>query len=218
MENLQALTGYDYLVLALLALFIGRGIWVGFIRQITGIVALCVAYFVASHYNDKIYPLLKGFSDNPKFIFLASCVVLFIATYIVVMLLGKGLARVMDITIAKWFDKLLGAVFGALLAFFVIILLHLVIGSMIPAESRMLKECATCPVLNPAADIARSCITDKQAREALMQRTQAISAEDVMKFLERRKAEQEQGENRQAPEEAQVEGQTGQVPALQAVE
>src|SRR6056297_109648 len=115
METGVNLTGYDFVVVGLLFLFIARGLWLGFFKQVTGLVALFVSYYVASQYHDRLFPFLKDLSDNPTVIFLASIVILFLVTYIVTLLLGKGLSRVIEIVISKWFDKLLGAVFGGVM-------------------------------------------------------------------------------------------------------
>ena len=185
METGINLTGYDFIVLGLLILFIARGVWLGLLRQVTGLFALFVAYFVAGNYHDRIFPFLKGISDNPKVAFIAGCVILFVITYIVVMLLGKALVKVVEITIAKWFDKLLGALLGIVLGVFVVILVHMMMGSLLPAENTMLKDCQTCTILNPATDYARDFIQDEEVRKALMQQTQAITKEDVIEFFER---------------------------------
>ncbi len=185
MENAANLTGYDFVVLGIFVLFLVRGLWFGFLRQICGFVALVVAYAVASSYHDKIFPFLRSVSDNPKVIFITSCVILFIITYVLVMLFGKVLAKVVEMSFVKWFDKLLGALLGVVLASVVVIFMHMIIGSLLPSDSKMVKECETCSVLNPATDYVRALIKDKEVRDALMQQTQAITVDDVTEFLEK---------------------------------
>ncbi len=185
MENAANLTGYDFVVIGIFVLFLVRGIWFGFLRQISGFVALVVAYVVASSHHDKIFPFLHSVSDNPKVIFITSCVILFIITYVLVMLLGKGLAKVVEMSLVKWFDKLLGALLGLVLASVVVIFMHMIIGSLLPSDSTMLTECETCNVLNPATDYVREFIKDEEVRKNLMQQTQAITADDVTEFLKK---------------------------------
>jgi len=40
MDNALHLTGYDFVIIALLLLFILRGLWIGFLRQISTLVSL----------------------------------------------------------------------------------------------------------------------------------------------------------------------------------
>lgn len=184
METGFVLTGYDFVVIGLAVLFVVRGLWLGLLKQITGLLALCLGYFFASQYHDRLFPFLKDLSDNPKVIFITSVVILFVVTFAIVMLLGKGLSYVVEITFSKWFDRLLGTLLGAVKACFVVVLMHLVLGSILAPENTMLRECQTCDGLNAAADYARLIIRDEDVRQSLMQQTPAISTEEVMQFFD----------------------------------
>ncbi len=74
-------TAYDFLVMGLLLLLIGRGLWLGFLKQVIGLIALYFGYIVASQYHDRLFPFLRDFSENPKVIFFCSYALLFAATY-----------------------------------------------------------------------------------------------------------------------------------------
>lgn len=179
-----SLTGYDFVVVGLVVLFIGRGIWLGLLRQVTGLLSLYFGYFVASQYHDRLFPFLKGISENPKVVFVVSVVLLFVATYVVAMLLGKGLANVIEITISKWFDRFLGAFLGAAKAAIVVILMHMVLGSILAPENTILRDCQTCKGLDTVTDFARTIIRDEDVRKSLMRQTPAISAEAVRQIIE----------------------------------
>jgi membrane protein required for colicin V production len=184
METSFVLTGYDFVVIGLALLFIVRGLWLGLLKQVTGLLALGLGYFFASQYHDRLFPFLKDLSDNPKVIFITSVVILFVVTFAIVMLLGKALSYVVEITFSKWFDRLLGTLLGAIKACLVVVLMHLVLGSILPPENAMLRECKTCDGLNAAADYARLIIRDEDVRQSLIQQTPAISTEEVMQFFD----------------------------------
>ncbi len=184
METGFVLTGYDFVVIGLAVLFVIRGLWLGLLKQVTGLLALFLGYLIASQYHDRLFPFLKDLSDNPKVIFISSVVILFVVTFAIVMLLGKGLSYVVEITFSKWFDKLLGTLLGVIKACLVVVLLHLVLGSVLAPENTMLRECQTCSILNEAADYARLIIRDEDVRQSLMQQTPAISTEEVMQFFD----------------------------------
>ena len=184
METGVVLTGYDFAVIGLFVIFILRGLWLGLLKQVTGLLALCLGYFFASQYHDRLFPFLKDLSDNPKVIFISSVVILFIFTFAVVMLIGKALSYVAEVTFSKWFDKMLGVIMGVAKASIVVVLLHLLLGSILAPENAMLRECQTCDGLNAAANYARMIIRDEDVRQSLMQKTPAISTEDVMQFFD----------------------------------
>lgn len=174
MANAFHLTGFDFVVIALLLLFTLRGFWIGFLRQITTLVALLVGFVIAGQYHDKLFPFLRGVTDNPHAVFWMSYVILFGVTYVVTMLLGKGLAKVIELTVAGWFDKLLGGVLGAAKACIVVVLLNMVLSGILAPENDMLRKCQLCPYVSQATEFFRSLIKDDTLRRAFSQNKPAI--------------------------------------------
>lgn len=183
MKVVGILTAYDLVVLGLFAVLIGRGLWLGMLRQVTGLLALYIGYFVASQYHDRLFPVLRDISTNPTVVFLTGFVILFLATYVVVMLLGKMLGYVIQLTITSWFDRLLGGVVGFAKAVILVILLHIVMGMVLAPESETLRACATCKTLGGAADLTRELIRSEEVRKSLMQKQPAIAIDAVKEYL-----------------------------------
>lgn len=183
MDVFTGMTAYDLIVVALFTLLIGRGIWLGLLKQVTGLLALYLGYFAAGQYHDRILPFLRDISDNPKVIFLTSYVILFIVTYIVVMLIGKVLGRLIQLTLTSWFDRILGAVIGFAKAIILVMLMHIFLSAILAPENQMLRRCLTCDVLNNAADITREFIRNDDVRKSLIQQKPAISIDVVKKYL-----------------------------------
>ena len=183
MDALGGLTPYDMVILGLFAVLIGRGIWLGLLKQVTGLVALYLGYYAASQYHAIIFPVLKDVSTNPKVVFLTSYVILFVVTYIVVMLIGKGLGYVISLTITSWFDRVLGGIVGFAKAMIVAVILHMVLGTVLAPENQMLRTCITCDGLNEASDFTRRFIRDDNVRQSLLQQEPAIAIDAVKEYL-----------------------------------
>ncbi len=169
------LTGFDFVIVTLLLLFTIRGLWIGFLRQITTLVALLVGYVIAGQYHDKLFPFLRGVTDNPHAVFWMSYVILFGITYVVTMLLGKGLARVVELTVAGWFDKLLGGALGAVKACIIVVLLNMVLSGILAPENDMLRKCQFCPYVTKGTEYFQTFIKDDTMRKAFLQNKPAIS-------------------------------------------
>ena len=176
-------TVYDFMVMGLLLLLIGRGLWLGFLKQIIGLIALYFGYIVASQYHDRLFPFLRDFSENPKVIFFCSYALLFVATYLLAVLLGKALHFVIQITMVGWFDRLLGGILGLAKAVLLVVLMHMVLGTVLAPENPLLRSCETCDELNTATGLALELIRNEEARKALMQQVPAISVETVKDYL-----------------------------------
>lgn len=180
MANAFHLTGFDFIIIALLLLFTLRGLWVGFLSQVTTLVALLVGYVIAGQYHDKLFPFLRGVTENPSAVFWISYVVLFGVTYIVTMLLGKGLARVVELTVAGWFDKLMGGFLGAAKAAVLVVLLNMILSGVLAPENDMLRNCQLCPYVTRATEFFHSIIKDDTVRQAFLQNRPAISEKKVV--------------------------------------
>ena len=183
MEIGTNLTFYDLLILGLLLLLVARGLWVGFLKQIISLVALYFGYIVASQYHDRLFPFLRDLSGNPKVVFFASYALVFVATYILAVLAGKGLHYVVKVTMAGWFDHLLGGFLGLAKGVLLIVLMHMVLGTVLAPENELLRSCETCDELNAATGLALELVSNEEARKALMQQVPAISVDTVKDYL-----------------------------------
>jgi membrane protein required for colicin V production len=183
MKGVSGATWYDLLVIGLFVLLVGRGLWLGLLKQVTGLLALYLAFFAAGQYHDRILPVLRDISSNPKVIFLTSYVLLFLVTYVVVMLCGKGLSFVLKLTITSWFDRLLGGLVGFAKAVILVVLLHVILGTVLAPENQMLRTCVTCETLNGAADLSRELIRNEELRKTLIQQKPAIAIDAVKEYL-----------------------------------
>ncbi len=171
------LTVYDLVISAIFVFFIIRGIWVGFVNQVTVIVALYLGYLVSGQYHDKIFPFLRGVSENPQVVFLLAYAIVFACTYVLTMLLGKALTGVVSLTIAGWFDKVLGAILGAIKALIIAILLHMLLTTFLAADTPLLRQCKLCPYLSEAMSLFQQVIKDEKVRQAIEQKKPAISGQ-----------------------------------------
>lgn len=182
MESIH-LSPYDFVIAGIVILLLARGIWLGMLRQVIPLLALYLGYLAASRYHDQLFPFLKNISDNPKVIFLTAYVITFALTYVIAFLIGKALAKVIEVTIAPWFDRILGAFLGLAKAFILVILVHMLLGTLMAPENEMLRTCQTCPTLNKMSDFTRELIKDEEIREALRHRKPAIVIDEMSSML-----------------------------------
>jgi membrane protein required for colicin V production len=168
------MTAYDLVIVVIFVFFMARGIWVGLLGQVTVIVALYVGYLVSGQYHDKLFPFLRGVSANPQVVFLLAYALLFACTYVLTMLAGKALTGVVQLTIAGWFDKVLGAIFGAVKALILAILLHMLLTTFLAPDTPILRQCKLCPYLTRALTWSQLMIKDDKVRQAFQKKMPAI--------------------------------------------
>ncbi len=82
-----------------------------------------------------------------------------------------------------WFDRFLGGILGLAKAVLLVILMHMILGTVLAPENPLLRSCETCDELNSATGLALELIRNEEARKALMQQVPAISVGSVKDYL-----------------------------------
>lgn len=106
------MTALDAVVITISLIFLIRGLWVGFIRQLASIAALVLGFIIAGRSHEKLSPLLDPLVSSPQLRFILSYALLFIVVFFAVKLLGLVLRKVMTLSMLDWFDRMLGGIFG----------------------------------------------------------------------------------------------------------
>ena len=193
MPTFNDLTYFDLAVAFLLLLFLVRGAWIGFMRQLAAFFALVGSYFLAGQYAAGFTPLAERFVDNPKLTFILTFATIFLVAAVAFTLIGKLLQRVMQITLLGWFDRLLGLMLGAVKALVLASLLYMVLASNLSTTNDLLRRSWSAPVLKEGAAVLRTLINDPRLRHYFQQKEPAI-IQDLLP----RKTNGEQGEPRPA--------------------
>ncbi len=197
MISIGDLTSFDSIIALLFLIFIARGIWIGFMRQLAAFLALVGSYWLAGRYSGELIPYVKQFVENPKLVFLASFALFFLVSAILFILAGKVLRRVMEITLLGWFDRFLGLLLGGVKAGVLSVLLYMFLSSMLSSSNTLLSKSLSAPYLKQGADVVRRIIQDRRLREEFVPKEPAIKAEDVpaavSRLMKGRKKETVQG-------------------------
>ena len=167
---------FDIIVVLIVLLFLVRGLWIGFVRQLAAFCALVGGYWLAAHYHGEIAPFAARFLENPKLIFVVSFVCIFLIAAMAFGLLGKLLRRVMEITLMGWFDRLVGGGLGLVKGAVVTSLLYMFLASSLSGSNDVLKKSLSAPYLELGAAQLQTFINDPRLREYFQPKKPAIEA------------------------------------------
>ena len=145
MDWLTGITAFDIFVLLIFIGFLARGIWIGFIRQISSFIAMIGGFVLAGYFDSEFYRLILPYIDNYHTAFLLTYIVLFIAFFFLIKLIGLGLKMVVDVILTTWFDRTVGGLFGAIKGIFFVSLLFILIGSFMSGSNNYLKKSVSYP-------------------------------------------------------------------------
>ena len=174
MEWLSGISAFDVFAFLIFIAFMVRGIWIGFIRQISSLVAMIGGFALAGYFDSEFYRLVLPYIDNSHTAFLITYILLFIAFFFLIKLVGLGLRKVMDVSLTTWFDRTVGGLFGVIKGFFFVGLLFIVIGSFMSGSNNYLKKSISYPLLSYSSDVILAFIQDYDIRSYFIPREPAI--------------------------------------------
>jgi len=182
MEWLAEATAFDVLVLLIFLAFLVRGVWIGFIRQISSLIAMVGGFLLAGFFDNEFYRFILPYFDNSHTAFLLTYILLFIAFFFLIKLIGFGLKKVMDVTLTAWFDSTVGGLFGVIKAIFFISLLFVVVTSYMSGSNNYLKKSISYPFLTKSSQIILTFIRDYDLRSYFIPKEPAIKLPSLDKL------------------------------------
>jgi membrane protein required for colicin V production len=116
------MVGLDLVIVVFCAFLVAKGIWKGFVKEIAGIVAVIGGVAVSFLFHAQVQPYMAAIVGE-RYVQLVSYVIVFLGFYLVVMLLGKLLDKILRSIMLGGVNRVLGALFGLIKACFWLTLL-----------------------------------------------------------------------------------------------
>jgi len=107
--------GLDLVITVFAAFLLVKGIWKGFVKEISGILAVAGGVIASFLFHGAAEGFLSAYI-GPKYLGFVSYAILFIAVYLGIMLLGNFIDRVVKSVMLGGFNRILGGFFGLLKA------------------------------------------------------------------------------------------------------
>lgn len=116
------MVGLDLVIVVFCAFLVAKGIWKGFVKEMAGIVAVIGGVVVSFLFHAQVQPYIVSFVGE-KYVQFVSYILVFIGFYLIVLLLGKLLDKILRSILLGGINRILGAVFGVIKACFWLTLL-----------------------------------------------------------------------------------------------
>ena len=179
MSQGSTMTAIDFGVIAIMLIFLVRGIWVGFIRQLASLAALILGYLFAGRYYEQISPRLSFLFPSPQISFLVTYALLFIAVFVGVLAIGYVLKKVMSLSLLGWFDRFMGGLFGLVKAGVVVTVLFMVMSGLLADSNPLMTRSLTSPYLFKSSSFLLASVPDRNLQRHLLPREPAIGRPDL---------------------------------------
>ena len=106
------MTGLDLLIVGLVLVLTLRGIWRGFINDLSGLLGLVLGYFIAGPLAKYLDPFLEAFVEGPRLREGIAYYLSLFVIYLTVVFLGKLATGLSKLVLLGWLNRLLGALSG----------------------------------------------------------------------------------------------------------
>lgn len=106
----------DIIILTIIAIMAVIGIYKGFIRQIVSILALILGVWCASHFTDMVSEKaasLLSLDIAKQTLRIIVFAIIFLVTLLVANLIGKGIEKIIQLSLLGWLNRLMGFLLGA---------------------------------------------------------------------------------------------------------
>lgn len=122
------MTGFDYVVIAILLVSLALGGWRGLVSEVLALLAWVIAFLVAKHFSPLLQPLFSSVTSEPLIQQAGAFALLFVVTLLLLGLLRLLLREALHAVGLGVADRLLGAVFGLARGLLMVLILVLLGG------------------------------------------------------------------------------------------
>lgn len=179
MAWVDQITLFDILVALICLVFLVRGVWVGFVRQLATIAALFLGFYLAGRYHREIYDLVLPFLDSRQLAFVLTYLIIMLIIYVGGVLIGLLLKKVMTLTMLTWFDRMLGGIFGLAKGLFVSCLIFMALAAFLSGTNNFLRRSVSFPVLTASSKVILDLVQDPELRGFFLPKKPAIMPDSL---------------------------------------
>ena len=130
----------DFLLAAILAYCLIRGIFRGLVKELSSIIGVLGGLYAAYTYYRVVAGQLENWITDTGWLNIISCLVLFFGVYITVSILGTIIKYFMNIVFLGWTDRICGAGLGALKGILIAAALLTVLTTFLPKNAAVLRD------------------------------------------------------------------------------
>lgn len=135
----------DILILIIVGFSMIRGLFRGFVGEISSIVGLIVGFILANHYYALLIPLVQSILPDPGIAKLLSYGLVFCTGLVAVLMVAAVLRHLLKVVLLGWVDRFAGAVIGLLKGGLISILLVLLLTTFLSPQAEILATSKLAP-------------------------------------------------------------------------
>lgn len=145
---MNAMNTLDILILLILGFTVVRGLFRGFVGEISSIVGLVIGFILANRYHEKLLPLVGSILPDPAIANLLSYALLFITGLVLILIIAGMLRHLLKISLLGWLDRLAGGTMGLIKGGLLSVLIVLALTTFLSPQAEILSTSRFAPYVN----------------------------------------------------------------------
>ena len=131
----------DMLIAVIMAYCIIRGLFRGFVKEISSIIGVMAGYYAAFTYYDDLSAYLSSMiAPGETYLHILSFLILFCGVYLIISLLGVLIKFLMKIAFMGWIDRILGTLFGGIKGGLIVSVILIALATLLPKDTALIRK------------------------------------------------------------------------------
>lgn len=168
------MNGLDIALLVILFFFFLRGIFRGFIKEITGIIGLVGGFMLASSYYPVMADQLKPFIQNLAYRQAIGFEIIFLVAFFLISLIGLLLDKLIKLSVSAVANGLMGAVIGLIKGIVLAAVVLMATTAFIRPNTPFFKDSITWPYMKAVTESLKEMVPP-ELKESLEQKAELLT-------------------------------------------
>jgi membrane protein required for colicin V production len=138
---------FDIIVIVILAYCIIRGVFRGLLKELSSIIGVIGGFYAAYTYYMVVAGPLSRWISHTGYLNLLSFLIIFCSVFLIVSILGVIINYLLKLAFLGWFDRLAGALFGAVKGTLIVSILLIALTAFLPKGAPFIKNSLVSPYL-----------------------------------------------------------------------
>lgn len=131
---------FDVILIVIFGYCLIRGFFRGIVGELSAIIGVIGGFYGAYTYYPLVAVHLKRWIVHPVYLKVASFLLLFAGTCLVIALAATLIRYIMRVTLLGWADRTGGAVFGAVKSVIIALILIVMLTTFLPSNTALLRK------------------------------------------------------------------------------
>jgi membrane protein required for colicin V production len=156
---------FDIIIIIIISYCLIRGLFRGLIKEIASILGVFGAFYAAYTYYPLMAKSLSQWISNDAYLNIMAFVVLFVVIFLLISILGSLIKYALKLALLGWFDRLSGALFGAIKGVLIVSVLLIIFTSFLSKNSAFIGNSLLSPHVVSISEVMSHFIPQEMKRD-----------------------------------------------------